>query len=75
VGGGGGVLLGPLGTAATIRPIVPDPGDYVDIEIGGMIGRGNLTTRRKHVPVPLCPPKTPHAERTRTRTAAVGLTA
>jgi hypothetical protein len=32
--------LGPLGTAATNRPIVPDPGDYDDREIGGMmIGR------------------------------------
>jgi hypothetical protein len=26
---GGGVQLGPLGTAATNRPIVPTPGDYV----------------------------------------------
>jgi hypothetical protein len=34
--------LGPLGTAATNRPIVPAPGDY-DGEIGGMmIDRGNL---------------------------------
>jgi hypothetical protein len=41
VGGGGGVQLGPLGTAATHRPIVPAPGDYDDGEIGGMIGRGN----------------------------------
>jgi hypothetical protein len=32
--------LGPLGTAATNRPIVPAPGDYGDGEIGGMIGRG-----------------------------------
>jgi hypothetical protein len=39
--------LGPLGTAATYRPIVPAPGDYDD-EIGGMmIGRGNRSTRRK----------------------------
>jgi hypothetical protein len=37
---GGGVQLGPLGTAATNRPIVPVQGDY-DGEIGGMIGRGN----------------------------------
>jgi hypothetical protein len=29
-GGGGGVQLGPLGTAATNRPIVPAPGDYDD---------------------------------------------
>jgi hypothetical protein len=39
-GVGGGVQLGPLGTAATNRPIVPAQGDY-DGEIGGMIGRGN----------------------------------
>jgi hypothetical protein len=31
--------LGPLGTAATNRPIVAAPGDYDDGEIGGMIGR------------------------------------
>jgi hypothetical protein len=34
--------LGPLGTAATNRPIVPAPGNYDDGEIGGMmIGTGN----------------------------------
>jgi hypothetical protein len=39
--GGVGVQLGPPGTAATNRPIVPAPGDYDDGEIGGMmIGRG-----------------------------------
>jgi hypothetical protein len=69
---GGGVQLGPLGTAATNRPIVPVPGDYDDEEIGGMIGRGNRSTRNKPAPVPLCPPQTPHAARTRTRAAAVG---
>jgi hypothetical protein len=61
--------LGPLGTAATNRPIVPAPGDYDDEEIGGMIGRGTRNTRRKPAPVPLCPPQTPHAARTRTRAA------
>jgi hypothetical protein len=30
--GGGGVQFGPLGTAATSRPIVPTPGDYDDGE-------------------------------------------
>jgi hypothetical protein len=36
----GGVQLGPLGTAATNRPIVPVPGDYDNGEIGRMmIGR------------------------------------
>jgi hypothetical protein len=48
-----GVQLGPLGISATNRPIVPDPGDYDDGKIGGMIGRGNRSTRRKPVPVPL----------------------
>jgi hypothetical protein len=69
---GGGGQLGPLDTAATNRPIVPAPVDYDDGEIGGMIGRGNRSTRRKHAPIPLCLPQTPHAARTRTRTAAVG---
>jgi hypothetical protein len=70
---GSGVQLGPLGTAATNTHIVPAPGDYDDGEIGRMmIGRGNRRTRRKPAPVPLCPPQTPHAARTRTRVAAVG---
>jgi hypothetical protein len=70
--GGCGVQLGLLGTAATNRPIVPAPDDYDDGEIGGMIGKGNRSTRRKPAPVPLCPPQTPHAARKRTRAAAVG---
>jgi hypothetical protein len=37
----GGGIQGPLGTAATIRPTVPAPGDYDDGKIGEMIGRGN----------------------------------
>jgi hypothetical protein len=70
---GCGVQLGPLGTMATNRPIVPAPGDYDDEEIGGMmIGRGNRSTRRKPDPVLLCPSQTPHACRTRTRAAAMG---
>jgi hypothetical protein len=51
---------------------VPAPGDYDDGGIGGMIGRGNRSTRRKPAPVRLWPPQTPHAARTRTRAAAVG---
>jgi hypothetical protein len=48
---GGGVQLGPLGTAATNRPIVPAPGDYDDGEICGMmIGSGKQSTRRKTCP-------------------------
>jgi hypothetical protein len=54
--------LGPLGTAATNRPIVPTTGDYDEGEIGGMmIGRGNRSTRRKSAPVPPYSPQTPHA--------------
>jgi hypothetical protein len=51
---------------------VSAPGDYDNEEIGGMIGRGNRSTRRKPAPVPPCPPQTPHAARTRTRAVAVG---
>jgi hypothetical protein len=43
--------------------------------IGGMkISRGNRSTGRKPVPVPLCPPQIPHdLTRARIRAAAVGL--
>jgi hypothetical protein len=68
----GRVQLGQLGTAATNRPIVPAPDDCDDGEICGMIGRGNRSTGRKHAPVPLCPPQTPHTAWTRNRAAAVG---
>jgi hypothetical protein len=63
--------LGPLGTAATNRRIVPASGDY-DGEIGGKIGRENRSTPSNLAPVPLCPPQTPHAARKRTRAAALG---
>jgi hypothetical protein len=69
---GGGVHLGPLGTASTNRPIMPAPGDYDDGEIGGMIGKGNPSTRRKPAPVLLCPHKHHMPARMRTRAAAVG---
>jgi hypothetical protein len=64
--------LGPLGTAATNRPIVSVPGAYNDGEIGGMIGRGNRSTRRKLASVLLCPPQTPQVARTRNGAVAVG---
>jgi hypothetical protein len=64
---GCGVQSGPLSTAATNKPIVAAPGNYEDGEIGGMmIGRRNRSTQRKAAPVPLCPPQTPRAARTRT---------
>jgi hypothetical protein len=46
---GGWVQLGPLGTTATNRPIVPASGDY-DGEIGEMIGKGDRSTREKTCP-------------------------
>jgi hypothetical protein len=58
---GGLVQLVQFGTPATNRRIVPAPGDYDDEEIGGMIGRGNRSTRIKPAPMPLCSPQTPHA--------------
>jgi hypothetical protein len=54
------------------RPVVSAPDDYVDGEIGGMIDRGNRSTRRKPAQLLLCLPQTLHATRTRTRDAAVG---
>jgi hypothetical protein len=61
--------LGPLGTAATNRSIVPAPGDYDDGKIGVMMtGRGKGSIWRKPAPVSLCPPQTPHAA----QPAAVG---
>jgi hypothetical protein len=72
-GGGGGVQLGPLDTAATNSSIMPAPGDYDDGEIGGMIYRENRSTRRKPAPVPLCPPQISRCSAwTRTQAAAVG---
>jgi hypothetical protein len=69
---GGGVQLGPLGSAATNRPIVPAPCGYDNGEIGGMIGKGNRSTQRNPAPVPLCPPQTPDAAWMRTRAIVVG---
>jgi hypothetical protein len=62
------IIMLPLGQHAC----KPAPGDYDDGEISGMMGKGNRSTRRKTVPVPLCPPQNPRAARTRTRAAAVG---
>jgi hypothetical protein len=57
----GVVQLGPLGITATNRTIVPAPVDYDDGDFGGMIGRGNRSTRKKPAPVTLCPLQPPHA--------------
>jgi hypothetical protein len=63
---GGGVQLGPLGTAATDWPNVPAPSDYDDGEFDGILLR---STRRKPTPAPLCPPQIP-LDQTRDRTRA-----
>jgi hypothetical protein len=66
-----GVRLSPLDMPATIWPVVPAPDDAKCGTVGGMIGMGNRSTRRKPVPVPLRPPQIPHdLTRTRTRAAA-----
>jgi hypothetical protein len=41
--------------------------------VGGMLGMGNQSTRRRPAPVPLCPPEIPHdLTWAITRAAAVG---
>jgi hypothetical protein len=61
---GGGIKL-----HSTLRPLNGLLCQPRVIMIMEKSGRGNRSTRRKPVPVPLCPP---HAARTRTRAAAVG---
>jgi hypothetical protein len=64
---GGAVLLDPLGTAAT-NDLLCQTRVIMMMEIlDGMIDWGNQSTRRKTVPVPLCPAQTPNAARKRTR--------
>jgi hypothetical protein len=70
--GGGWSAFGSTRHCGHQWTIVPAPGDYYDGEIGGMIDRGNQSTRKKPVPVPLCPSQTAHTAWTRTRAAAVG---
>jgi hypothetical protein len=68
--------VSPLGTSATSWPLyqprMMDDDEYG--AVGGMrIGRGNRSTRRKHSPMPLCPPQIQHhLTWARTRAAAVG---
>jgi hypothetical protein len=67
------VRSSPLGTSATIWPIVPALDDDECGAVGGMVGKGNRSTRRKPAPVPLCPPQLAHdLSWARTCIAAVG---
>jgi hypothetical protein len=56
------VRLSPLGTSATIWPIVPTPGDECGAVNVIETGRGNRGTRRKPIPVSLCPPQIPNSQ-------------
>jgi hypothetical protein len=69
-----GVRMSPLGTSATIGPIVPAPNDYECGAAGGMrVGKGNRSTQMKPAPVPLYPPQIPYdMTRDRTRAATAG---
>jgi hypothetical protein len=67
-----GVRLTPVGTSASIWPVVP--ATYERGTVAGMRnGRGNKSTRRIPAPLPFCPPQIPHdLNWARTRSAAVG---
>jgi hypothetical protein len=69
---GGGVQLGPLGTAAT-NGLLCQPRVIMMMEklVEWLAGETEVLGERP-APVPLCPPQNPHAARTRTRAAAVG---
>jgi hypothetical protein len=60
---GSGVHTGSTRHCGHYWPIVPNPGDCEDGEVGGMNGfdRRNRNTRRKPAPTPLCPPQIPLA--------------
>jgi hypothetical protein len=60
-------------TGATKWPILPARDDNDECgAVGGMLGRGNRSTRRKTSPVSLCPPQVPR-DLTRARTGAVAV--
>jgi hypothetical protein len=67
---GGGVQTGSTRHVGHFWAIVPVPGGCEDGEVDGInVDRGNLSTRRKPVPAPLCPPQVP-LDQTRARTRA-----
>jgi hypothetical protein len=71
---GGGVHTGFTRHVSHFWPTVRAWGDCEDEEFGEMKSvRGNLSSRRRPAPAPLCPPQIPLDQTwSRTRTAAVG---
>jgi hypothetical protein len=55
--------LGSNGAESTITGLLYQPQMMIDDDecgaVGGMIGRGNRSTQRKHATVPRCPPQIP----------------
>jgi hypothetical protein len=67
--------VSPLGTSATIWPILPAADDDECGVVNGMSRKGNLSTRRKPAIVPLCPLQIPYdLTRARTLSATTGRT-
>jgi hypothetical protein len=65
------ILLRPL-TGLVYQPRMMIDGDECGA-VGGVLGKGNRSTRRKPAPVPLCQPQIPlDLTRARTRAAALG---
>jgi hypothetical protein len=66
--------LGPLGTSATNRAIVPTPGDYDDGEIGGIMNdwQGKPKYSEKTWPSAALSTTNPTSSRTRTWAVEVG---
>jgi hypothetical protein len=69
----GAMRLSRLGTSVTSWLTVPAPDDDERGAIGGIIDKGNRSTRRKSLPLPFCRPQIPnYLILARTRTAGVG---
>jgi hypothetical protein len=66
-----GVQLGPLGTAATNGLLCQPRVVMMMVKLVKSLAGETEVLGRKPAPVPLCPPQTPYAARTRNRAALV----